>query len=68
MTLMVVNLTVPLKHIFDHYRVSDIENICEDLWKCWDSPKLISKQGLFRGKVKQLNKKKTENYSFFDEV
>jgi plasmid replication initiation protein len=57
-----------LKHIFDHYKVADIENICEDLWKCWDSPKIISKQGLFRGKIKQLNKKKTENLSFFDEV
>ena len=57
-----------LKHIFDHYKTSDIESVCEDLWKCWDSPKIISKQGLFRGKIKQLNKKKTENSSFFDEV
>jgi len=57
-----------LKHIFDHYKISDIESICEDLWKCWDSPKIMSKQGLFRGKIKQLNKKKTMNLSFFDEV
>ena len=57
-----------LKHIFDHYRISDIEDICLALWKCWDSPKIISKQGLFRGKIKQLNKKKTENLSFFDEA
>lgn len=57
-----------LKHIFDHYKTTDIEDICEDLWKCWDNPKIISKQGLLRGKIKQLNKKKTENLSFFDEV
>ena len=57
-----------LKHLFDQYKISDIENICEELWKCWDNPKIISKQGLFRGKVKQLNKKNTENISFFDEV
>jgi plasmid replication initiation protein len=57
-----------LKHIFDHYKSSDIENICEDLWKCWDSPKIISKQGLLRGKIKKLDKKKTENLSFFDEI
>ncbi|MFT6843156.1 MAG: plasmid replication initiation protein [Psychroserpens sp.] len=57
-----------LKHIFDHYKVTDIEDICEELWKCWDSPKIISKQGLLRGKIKQLDKKKTENLSFFDEV
>ena len=57
-----------LKHIFDHYKTSDIEDVCEDIWACWDSPKIMSKQGLFRGKIKQLNKKKTENLSFFDEV
>jgi plasmid replication initiation protein len=57
-----------LKNIFDHYKITDIENICEELWKCWDSPKIISKQGLLRGKIKQLDKKKTENLSFFDEV
>jgi plasmid replication initiation protein len=57
-----------LKHIFDHYKVTDIEDICGELWKCWDSPKIISKQGLLRGKIKQLDKKKTENLSFFDEV
>jgi plasmid replication initiation protein len=57
-----------LKHIFDHYKTSDIEDICEDLWKCWDSPKIMSKQALFRGKIKQLDKKKTENLSFFDEL
>jgi len=57
-----------LKHIFDHYKTSDIEDICEYLWKCWDSPKIMSKQALLRGKIKQLNKKKTENMSFFDEV
>jgi plasmid replication initiation protein len=57
-----------LKHIFDHYKTSDVESICEDLWKCWDNPKIMSKQALFRGKFKQLNKKKTENLSFFDEV
>tara|TARA_B110000967_G_C18889925_1_gene566594 strand:+ start:474 stop:1478 length:1005 start_codon:yes stop_codon:yes gene_type:complete len=57
-----------LKKIFDHYKVTDIEDICEELWKCWDSPKIISKQGLLRGKIKQLDKKKTENLRFFDEV
>jgi plasmid replication initiation protein len=57
-----------LKNIFDHYKTTDIENICEDLWKCWDSPKIMSKQALLRGKIKQLDKKKTENLSFFDEV
>tara|TARA_B110000091_G_C13749377_1_gene446959 strand:+ start:388 stop:1383 length:996 start_codon:yes stop_codon:yes gene_type:complete len=57
-----------LKKIFDHYKISDVENVCDDLWKCWDSPKIMSKQALFRGKIKQLNKKKTENLSFFDEV
>lgn len=57
-----------LKHIFDHYKISDIESVCEDLWRCWDSPKIMSKQGLLRGKIKQLDKKKTENFSFFDEI
>ena len=57
-----------LKHIFDHYKTADIEDICEELWKSWDSPKIISKQGLLRGKIKQLNNKKTANLSFFDEI
>jgi plasmid replication initiation protein len=57
-----------LKNIFDHYKTSDIEGICEDLWKCWDSPKIMSKQALLRGKIKQLDKRKTQNSSFFDEV
>ena len=57
-----------LKLIFDHYKTSDIEDICEDLWKCWDSPKIMSKQGLFRGKIKQLDKKKTVNLNFFDGI
>lgn len=57
-----------LKHIFDHYKTSDIEDVCESIWDCWDNPKIMSKQGLFRGKIKQLDKKKTENLNFFDEV
>jgi len=45
-----------LKKIFDHYRIEDIENICEELWNIWDNKKLISHQAFLRGKLKYLNK------------
>jgi hypothetical protein len=54
-----------IKNIFDHYRTEDIEDICLDLWKCWESPKIISKQGYFRGRLKQLNNHKTQNNDLF---
>ena len=58
-----------MKKIFEHYKLEDIEQICLDLSNSWDSSKLISKIGFLRGKLKQLNKKKTENISIlFDEV
>ena len=58
-----------IKKIFEHYRLEDIEQICLDLSNSWDSSKLISKIGFLRGKLKQLNRKKTENMSIlFDEV
>jgi plasmid replication initiation protein len=60
-----------LKNIFDHYKIEDIEDICEELFRCWDSSKLMSKQGFFRGRLKQLNRKKTENQEIpfgFDEI
>lgn len=57
-----------IKHIFEHYKKEDVEDICIDLWNSWSNSKLISKQGFLRGKLKLLNKKKTENISFgFDE-
>jgi plasmid replication initiation protein len=52
-----------LKHFFEHYKTEDIEQICYELFNCWDSPKLMSREGFFRGKLKLLNKKKTENLS-----
>ncbi|WP_432773851.1 replication initiation protein [Francisella salimarina] len=58
-----------IKKIFEHYRLEDIEQICLDLSNSWDSSKLISKIGFLRGKLKQLNRKKTENHSIlFDEI
>ena len=54
-----------IKNIFDHYRTEDIEDICLDLWKCWESTKIISKQGYFRGRLNQLNKHKTQNKDLF---
>lgn len=58
-----------IKKIFEHYKLEDIEQTCLDLSNSWDSSKLISKIGFLRGKLKQLNKKKTENISIlFDEV
>jgi len=53
-----------IKRIFEHYKLEDIEQICLDLLNSWDSSKLISKVGFLRGKLKQLNKRKTENNSF----
>ena len=53
-----------IKRIFEHYKLEDIEQICLDLSNSWDSSKLISKVGFLRGKLKQLNKRKTENNSF----
>jgi len=58
-----------LKNIFEHYKIEDIEQICYELFNCWDSDKLISKQGYFRGKLKLLNRKKTQNFDFgFDKL
>ena len=62
-----------LKNIFEHYKTDDIEQICHELFNCWDSDKLISRQGYFRGKLKLLDKKKTQNLDlgfnrFFDEA
>jgi len=53
-----------LKHFFEHYKIEDIEQICYELFNCWDSPKLMSREGFFRGKLKLLNKKKTQNFDF----
>jgi hypothetical protein len=47
-----------IKHIFEHYKKEDVEDICIDLWNSWSNAKLISKQGFLRGKLKLLNKKK----------
>ena len=60
------------KHFFEHYKIEDIEQICYELFNCWDSPKLMSREGFFRGKLKLLDKKKTQNFDlgfnkFFDE-
>ena len=60
-----------IKHIFDHYKLEYIEQICLDLYNSWDNSKLISKIGFLRGKLKQLNRKKTENQNIcfgFDEL
>ncbi|MEY8715530.1 replication initiation protein [Francisella philomiragia] len=58
-----------INRIFEHYKLEDIEQICLDLSNSWDSSKLISKIGFLRGKLKQLNRKKTENHSIlFDEI
>ena len=54
-----------LKHIFSHYKLEDIEEICYELYNSWDNSKLISKVGFLRGKLKQLNRKKTENFEMF---
>lgn len=67
-----LDLTIfDIKNIFDHYKTEDIEGICLELWDCWESTKIISKQGYFRGRIKQLNKKKTQNQDLsfgFDEI
>lgn len=57
-----------IKNIFDHYTISDIEDVCLELYNSWDSLKLISRVGFFRGSLSKLNKKKTENFSFFNEI
>lgn len=58
-----------IKKIFEHYKLEDIEQICLDLSNSWDNSRLMSKVGFLRGKLKQLNRKKTENHSIlFDEV
>lgn len=56
-----------VKHLFEHYLIPDIEWVCETVLRSWESTKLISRKGLFLGEIKKLNKKKTENFSFFDE-
>jgi plasmid replication initiation protein len=58
-----------LKNIFEHYKIEDIEQICHELFNCWDSDKLMSRQGFFRGKLKLLNRRKTQNFDFgFDKL
>ncbi|MEY8768772.1 replication initiation protein [Francisella philomiragia] len=59
-----------IKKIFDHYRIEDVESICEELWSSWDNAKIISRAGFIRGKLKNLNKKKTQNHNLFgfDEI
>ena len=60
-----------IKYIFEHYKKEDVEDICIDLWNSWSNSKLISKQGFLRGKLKLLNKRKTENAEIlfgFDET
>ncbi|WP_307838247.1 replication initiation protein [Francisella noatunensis] len=58
-----------VKHIFEHYLLRDIENVCDTVWQSWDNAKLMSKKALFLGEIKKLNKKKTENHTFgFDEI
>lgn len=58
-----------IKRIFEHYKLENIEQICLDLSNSWDSSKPISKISFLRGKLKQLNRKKTENHSIlFDEI
>jgi plasmid replication initiation protein len=58
-----------LKHFFEHYKIEDIEQICYELFNCWDSDKLMSRQGFFRGKLKLLNRRKTQNFDFgFDKL
>ena len=52
-----------LKNIFEHYKAEDIEQICDELNRSWNSQQLMSHIAFFRGKLKQLNKKKTENLS-----
>jgi len=61
-----LNLSInDLKKIFEHYQVEDVEQICEELWNIWDSEKLMSHQAFLRGKLKHLNRKKTENKDIF---
>lgn len=59
-----------IKKIFDHYRIEDVESICEELWSFWDNTKIISRAGFIRGKLKNLNIKKTQNHNLFgfDEI
>ena len=60
-----------IKKIFEHYKAEDIASICYDLTNTWNSQTLMSKIAFFRGSLKKLNKKKTENVDisfekFFD--
>lgn len=59
-----------LINIFNNYGMEDIEQVCEELSKCWDSPKLKSRQAFFRGKLKSCKTKsenKEEKKFYFDE-
>ena len=58
-----------LENIFNHYKVDDIEQVCYELYNCWSNSKLMSHQAFFRGKIKRLNNRKTQNLKFcFDEI
>ena len=57
-----------VRHIFQHYLIADIESVCDRLYNSWDNPKLISRKQLFWSEIKKLDKRKTENFSFFDEL
>jgi plasmid replication initiation protein len=59
-----------LKNIFNKYDIKDVENVCDELSKCWDSPKLKSRQAFFRGRLKSCKTKsenKEEKKFYFDE-
>ena len=56
-----------VKHLFEHYLIHDIEWVCETLIRSWNNSKLMSRKALFLGEIKKLDKKKTENFSIFDE-
>lgn len=63
-----VNLDINyVKHLFEHYLVPDIEWVCETVIRSWNNAKLMSRKALFLGEIKKLDKKKTENFSIFDE-
>jgi hypothetical protein len=60
-----------IKKIFDNYQISDVEQICDQMFKSWDNKRLMSRIALFRGKFKKLNDRKKQNLDFdfgFDEV
>jgi hypothetical protein len=56
-----------IKKIFEHYKLEDIEDICSELYHNWDNKKLISRIAFFRGSLKKLNRKKTDNLDLINE-